>query len=90
MDIIHLFLFRDIVKEVKSLCRTRLQKKYLIILTCFVLHSLRFFFILYASLRNNVYGTLSFFTSVDVNVSFYLVILPPTQYHRERRAIKGR
>ena len=26
------------------------------ILTCFVLHSLRIFFILYASLRNNVYG----------------------------------
>ena len=56
MDIIHLFLFRDIVKEVKSLCLTRLQKKYI-----FYFHLFRFtlftrLFILYASLRNNVYG----------------------------------
>ena len=68
MDIIHLFLFRDIGKEVKQLCLTRLQEKYLIILACFVLYSLRVLFILYASLRNNVYEPLSFFTSVDVSV----------------------
>ena len=71
MDIIHHFLFRDIGKEVNQVCLIRLQKKYLIILTCFVLHSLRIFNILYASLRNNVYGPLSFFTPVDLSAPLW-------------------
>ena len=47
------------------------SKKYFIILTCFVLRSLRAFNILHVSLRINLlYGPLTFFTPVDLSEPF--------------------
>ena len=67
MNNFHHFLFKEILNEVKELCFIHLQKKYLIVLTCFALHTLRIFNILYASLRKNLYGSLTFFTPVDLS-----------------------
>ena len=65
MNNFHHFLFREILNEVKELFY-HLQKKYLIVLTCFALHNLHIFNILYASLRKNLYGSLTFFMPVDL------------------------
>ena len=64
------FLFREIFNKVKELYIFHLQKKYVTFLTCFASHTLRIFNILYASLRNNLYGSLTFFTPVDFSVPY--------------------
>ena len=40
-------------------------------MTCVTLHTLRIFNILYWSLRNNLYGSLTFFTPVDLRAPLW-------------------